>query len=234
MLKKYVIVGGSSGIGLSLVKMLYEENDDIFVLSRTWNSNELSDRVKYFEVDILSSSISWPDIGIDQIDGLVYMPGTIRLKPFTRISKAEFQEDLELNVFGAIGAIQHFLPLLKKAGGSIVLISTVAVSTGLQFHTSVALAKGALEGLAISLAAELAPTIRVNVIAPSLVATPLAERFLSSPEKIHAAEKRHALQKIGEPEDIANMIHFLLDNKGKWITGQVLRVDGGMSSIKNT
>ena len=134
---------------------------------------------------------------------------------------------------GAVKIIQQLLPALKKAEApSVVFFSTVAVQTGMPFHASIAAAKGAVEGLARSLAAELAPKIRVNCIAPSLVQTSLAEKLVNTPEKIEAGGKRHALQRIGQPNDIAAMAEFLLSDKAGWITGQVLHIDGGMSTLK--
>jgi len=169
----------------------------------------------------------------DPVDGLVYFPGSINLKPFNRLSKEEFYHDFEINVWGAINIIQKYLPLLKKSStASVVLISSVAAQTGMTFHSSVSLAKSALEGLTRSLAAEFAPAIRFNCIAPSLVNTPLSEKFINTPEKTEALKSRNPLKKIGTPENIAEAITFLLTNQSSWITGQVLAVDGGMGVIK--
>ena len=169
----------------------------------------------------------------EPIDGLVYFPGTINLKPFNRISKEEFYHDFEVNVWGAINVVQKYLPLLKKSSSaSVVFISSVAAQTGMTFHSSIALAKAGLEGLTRSLAAEFAPTIRFNCIAPSLVNTPLSEKFINTPEKTEAIKNKNPLKKIGSPEEIAEAIMFLLSNQSSWITGQVLAVDGGMGVIK--
>jgi len=170
---------------------------------------------------------------VESLDGLVYCPGSINLKPFHRIKPEAFVDDFNLQVVGAIKAAQAALPLLKKGTNpSIVLFSTVAVQSGFPFHSQVAASKGALEGLTRALAAEFAPTIRVNCIAPSITDTPLAERLLSSDEKREANAQRHPLKEIGNPDDIAHTATFLLSPKAKWITGQILHVDGGMSSIK--
>ena len=167
------------------------------------------------------------------IDGLVYFPGTINLKPFHRINQDDFTTDYTVSALGAAAFVQAYLPNLKKSeSGSVVFISTVAVGTGMPFHASVAMAKGAVEGLTRSLAAELAPKIRVNCVAPSLTDTPLAERLLGSEDKTEAAKNRNPLKKIGTPDDLAQAITFLLGENASWITGQVLAVDGGMNKLR--
>jgi NAD(P)-dependent dehydrogenase (short-subunit alcohol dehydrogenase family) len=172
-------------------------------------------------------------LDIDRLDGLVYCPGTINLKPFHRLKAEDFLEDFEINVMGAVKSIQDMLPLLKKSeNASVVMFSTIAVQQGMGFHSSVAASKGAIEGFARALAAELAPKIRVNVVAPSIVNTPLADRLLNTDDKVKASEKRHPLQKIGTADDIAAMAQLLLSDESSWITGQIMHVDGGMSAIK--
>jgi NAD(P)-dependent dehydrogenase (short-subunit alcohol dehydrogenase family) len=167
------------------------------------------------------------------LDGVVYCPGSINLKPFHRITDQEFIEEFNLNVLGAVRVVRTVLPLLKNSSqSSIVFFSTIAVQQGMPFHASIATAKGALEGLTRSLAAEYAPKIRVNCIAPSLTNTPLASRLLSTDEKKKASDERHPLKRIGEPEDLANLAAFLLSPQSSWITGQVIHVDGGLSSIR--
>lgn len=232
MSKHYLIVGGSTGIGLQLVKDLSEAGNKITVLSR--NEGELSDlsNVTHISYDVTSEEL--PELSMDALDGFVYCPGSINLKPFHRIKPADFVADFQLNVVGGIKLLQHVLPALKKAEQpSVLFFSTVAVQQGMGFHSSVAASKGAIEGLTRSLAAELAPSIRVNCIAPSVTDTPLAERLLSSAEKKEASGKRHALNRVGTPSDIANMASFLLSEKSGWITGQILGVDGGMSTLRS-
>jgi 3-oxoacyl-[acyl-carrier protein] reductase len=174
-----------------------------------------------------------PDID-EPLDGLVYFPGSINLRPFNRISEEDFMAEYKLNALGAVSVIQKYLANLKKApSASIVLISTVAATQGMPFHASISMAKSAIEGLTLALAAEFAPNIRVNAVAPSLTQTPLAEKLLNSPEKMEASDKRHPLKRVGRAEDIANAIHFLLTEKSAWMTGQILNVDGGMSTIRS-
>jgi NAD(P)-dependent dehydrogenase (short-subunit alcohol dehydrogenase family) len=170
----------------------------------------------------------------ESLDGLVYFPGTINLKPMHRTSEADFLQEYKINALGAVAVVQRYLSNMKNATPtpSIVFISTVAVSQGMNFHTSISMAKGAVEGLTLALAAELAPTIRVNAVAPSLTASPLSEKLINSPEKLEASDKRHPMRRIGQPGDVANAIVFLLGEQSAWITGQILHVDGGMSSVR--
>jgi len=225
----YVIIGGNSGIGQSISEHLLEEGHEVTVLARTNKNTPLGAR--FIAFDAIENE--WP-LGDDAIDGLVYAPGSIMLKPFHRITPTEFLSDWNTNAMGAVRALQMALPGLKKSTQpSVVLFSTVAVQTGMPFHASIAMAKGAIEGLTRSLAAEWAPTIRVNALAPSLTQTPLADKLISSPEKIEAGNKRHPLGRIGQPQDLAHAALFLLSEKSSWITGQVWSVDGGMGDIRN-
>ena len=231
-MKNYIVVGGTSGIGLAIVKKLSAEGHQVYVLSRTDRNLDGIEAVSHVAWDAtgeLMPSGDFPAV----IDGLVYCPGTVNLKPFNRLTTADFLNDYRINVEGAIRSIQFFLPQLKAAASpAIVLFSTVAVQTGMPFHSSIAVSKGAIEGLTRSLAADLAPRIRVNCIAPSLVQTALTERLTSSEEKIEASAKRHPLGRIGQPEDIAASAIYLLSDASSWMSGQILHVDGGMSGIR--
>ena len=231
--KNIFVVGGSSGIGLEIVKKLEDNQNEVFVGSRT--SETLTDypEVHHLQLDVtkdFSDLQGLPEI----LHGLVYCPGTIILKPFQRLTIADFRRDLEINLLGAVKVIQGCLKRLKKSptGASVILFSTVAVKVGMPFHASVASAKGAVEGLMKSLAAEFAPRIRVNAIAPSLTDTPLAESLLSSEDRKKASAERHPLKRIGSAQEIAGLAQHLLSDEGSWITGQVFHVDGGMSSLR--
>lgn len=231
--KNIVIIGASSGVGKALAEHIGKEGAQITSISRTEPDLPSSLNYEHHTHDVLSGDIPM-DYLPETVDGLVYCPGSINLKPFRSLNEEAFKEDFEINVIGAIRSLKPALKKMKKAEGnpSVVLFSTVAVQQGMAFHASVAAAKGAIEGLTRSLAAELSPKIRVNCIAPSLVDTPLASKILSSPERIEASNKRHPLQRIGRPEDIAKMAAFLLDDSSSWMTGQVLGVDGGMSTLR--
>lgn len=226
----YLIIGGSSGIGKAIREQLHSQGHTVYA---TFFKNEpMKSESNYHYLNVLSET---PDLDFlpDTLDGFAYCPGAIDLKPFHRISEEAIMEDFNLQVLGAVRILKLILPKLKASGkGSVVLFSTVAVQTGFPFHAQVSISKGAIEGLARSLAAELAPTIRVNVIAPSLTHTPLAEKLLSSPEKIESNGQRHPMKRIGTPEDLAEASCFLLSDKSSWITGQIIHVDGGMSSLK--
>lgn len=227
----YLVVGGSSGIGRTVVDHLIEKGNTVHVLARNQRELGVSENLTFKSWDALGDD---PDLShLESLDGVVYAPGTILLKPFHRYSNEEILNDFTINAMGAIKTLRASLPLLKKGQQpSVVLFSTVAVQTGMPFHASIAMAKGAVEGLTRSLAAEWAPQIRVNCIAPSLTDTPLAEKILASVEKKEAAAKRHPLNKVGTKEDLASAVLFLLSQESTWISGQVIHVDGGMSSIK--
>ena len=227
-MKTTLIIGASSAIGIALANQLKANGEQVIAISRN-KPNGSHDQ--FFQHDLLTDS-DLPKIeGI--IDGLVYLPGTINLKPFRGIKKQDFLNDLEINILGAIKSIQAYTANLQLSNNaSIVLYSTVAVQMGMNFHSSIAVSKGAVEGLTRALAAEFAPKIRVNCIAPSLTNTPLAEKLLNTPEKIEASNLRHPLKRVGTAVDLANATEFLLSDKSSWMSGQIMHVDGGMSSIK--
>ena len=231
-MKNILIIGGSSGIGASLVEKF--TNDPNYQVIATFNQGNIptAQNIKTFKFDVLSDTL---DLSIlpEAIDGVVYCPGSINLLPFHRIKLDAFRADFELQVMGAIKIIQTILPHLKKSiSASIVFFSTVAVQSGFNFHTQVAASKGAIEGLTRSLAAELAPKIRVNAIAPSLTDTPLASKLLGSDEKKQANAERHPLKKIGTSENMAEVVEFLLSEKSQWMSGQIMAIDGGISTLR--
>jgi len=232
--KQYLIVGGTTGIGKSLTDIITANGDKVIVASRSATERiESSDHVSVHDIDTTNSEADWSFLP-EKLDGMAFCPGSINLKPFHRFKATDFEEDFRINLVGAVNAIQAALPALKKAEkASIVLFSTVAVQRGLNFHTSIAAAKGAVEGLTRSLSAELAPGIRVNAVALSLTETPMAERLLSNDSKKEAGNARHALKRFGQPEDIAEMAAFLIGGKSSWITGQIIGVDGGMGTVQN-
>jgi len=231
MKKNILLIGGSTGIGFQVTELL-KENHNIFVASR--NKGELdTDKITHLEFDVLKDEIGNLDLP-DTIDGLVYCPGSIDLKPFKMMKTENFEKEMDLNFFGLVRCINGVLDKLKNSNqASLVFFSTVAVKVGMPFHTNVAAAKGAIEGFAKSLAAEYAPSFRVNVIAPSLTDTSLAEKLLSNEDKRKKMDQRHPLKRVGEPKDIANLAAFLLSENSSWITGQVLGVDGGLSTINS-
>ena len=230
-MKTYIIIGASSGIGLQLAKTLADKGDKVI---GTYNSHpvENSDNISYNPLNVTAPEFDlsfFPEV----IDGIVYCPGSINLKPFGRIKAEDFLSDFNLQVGGLIKILQHaFLALKKSEHASVVVFSTVAVQLGLPFHSQVSASKGAIEGLTKALSAEWAPSIRVNCIAPSLTDTPLAATLLNTDEKKAANALRHPLKKIGTASDIANMAAFLLSENAAWITGQIIHVDGGMSTVK--
>jgi len=231
-MKNYLIIGGSSGIGKSLANLLAETGHHVYATFNKHKQQSASTNIQYSHLDVMDENLHL-DFVPDNLDGLVYCPGSINLMPFTRIDPVSFEEDYKLQVLGAIKVLQAALDRLKASGNaSVVLFSTVAVQLGFNFHTQVAASKGAIEGLTRSLAAEWAPSIRVNAIAPSLTNTPLASKLLGTEHKKKANDERHPLKKVGSPEDISEMAAFLLSDKSSWMTGQIIPLDGGMSSIK--
>ncbi|PKA99988.1 NAD(P)-dependent dehydrogenase (short-subunit alcohol dehydrogenase family) [Flavobacteriaceae bacterium MAR_2009_75] len=227
MKKNILVIGGSQGIGFSLINLL--KNDyNLFVFSRTVGQLSTGD-ITHIQFDVLNDDLE-TNLLPESLDGFVYCPGSINLKPFKMMSHDTFEKDMRINFFAMVKVLKGIVSKLSN-GSSLVFFSTVAVASGMPYHTSIAAAKGALEGFVKSFAAEHAPKIRANIIAPSLVDTPLSSRFLSSDKKRAQMAERHPLKKIGSPNDIAAMAKFLLDDESKWITGQVIGVDGGLSTL---
>ena len=228
--KNILIIGASSGIGHEIARRIVEEGGRVFGAGQ--HKPDLD--VEFFEWNALDPRDEAFNGLPEVLHGLIYCAGTINLKPFNRLSLANFTTDWQMNALGAVAAIQPNITRLKKAeGAGVVLFSSVAANTGFSFHTSISMAKGALQGLAIALAAEYAASsIRFNVIAPSLTDTPLAQNLLSSDDKRESSAKRHPLGRFGQPSDIAAAATYLASDEASWITGQVLGVDGGLGNLK--
>lgn len=223
------MIGGSYGIGLPLVKILNKEFN-VHVACRT-NDQLQSENVNFIKFDALTDEFDNTLIP-DEIHGFVYLPGSINLRPFKGLSVEAFKQDLEINLISLIKVLKTVIPnLIAADSSSIVLMSTVAVQRGMPFHSSVSASKGAIEGLTKSLAAEYAPKIRVNAVAPSIVDTPLANRFLNNDLKIEKSALKHPMKRVGNSTDIAETINFLLSEKSSWMTGQIIGVDGGTSTL---
>ena len=228
----YLIIGASSGIGKQLATQLATAGNRVYGTYNSTEGNSSNDSLSYHQLNVLDDTLDL-DFLPDTLDGIAYCPGSINLKPFGRITPEDFVDDYKLQVVGAIRVIQSLFTKLRKSGsGSIVLFSTIAVQNGFPYHSQVSASKGAIEGLTKALAAEFSPKIRVNCIAPSLTDTPLASNLMSSDEKKEANAAKNPMKRNGEATDIANMAEFLLSDKANWITGQVMHVDGGYSTIK--
>ncbi|MBS1978471.1 MAG: SDR family oxidoreductase [Bacteroidetes bacterium] len=231
-MRNIVIIGASSGIGRALAQQLTQEGDHVY---GTYNKGSIQGPeglTGYSHLDVLNEEADFSFLP-DTIDGLAYCPDAVTLKPFHRLRPEDFMADYKLQVLGAIRSIQASLPKMKNSPTpSIVMFSTVAVQTGFNFHSMVSASKGAIEGLTRALAAELAPKIRVNCIAPSVTDTPLAASLLNTPEKREASAQRHPLKRIGQAEDVASLAAFLLSARSGWLTGQVIHADGGISSLR--
>lgn len=223
-MNKVLVVGGSSGIGAALINQLKDKAIEVVNISRRPLSGVTS-----YELNVLEDDL--PDI--DDLSSIVYCPGSINLKPINSLKSEVMMDDYRINVIGAVRTIQKYNRVLAKAdNASIVLFSTVAVSQGMPFHASVAAAKGAVEGLTLSLAAEFAPKIRVNAIAPTITDTPLASHLLRNDKMIEKMQDRHPLKRILSADEIASMASYLLSEDARGISGQIMRVDAGMSTIR--
>ncbi|WP_299100941.1 SDR family NAD(P)-dependent oxidoreductase [uncultured Winogradskyella sp.] len=227
-MKRLIIIGGSKGIGNAIISSLLSSYDEIVNISRT-SPEDSHPNLKHYDCDILTDEL--PDF--DEADGLVYCPGSINLKPINRLSVDDFKNDFDINVIGAVKAIQKYLPALKNGNKpSIVLFSTVAAKLGMPFHASVAASKSAIEGLTKSLGAELAPNIRVNAIAPTVTDTELASKLLRNERMIDNMNERHPLKKYLQPKEVADMAGFLLSEKAASMSGQIFEMDCGIVSFK--
>lgn len=226
-MKTILIIGGSKGIGKALIQMVIKDHK-VINISRT--KPEISHpNLQHYSCDIVTDEL--PEI--DSINSLVYCPGSINLKPISRLKLEDFKQDFEINVMGAVKSIQKYLPALKKNdSASILLFSTVAATLGMPFHASIATAKSGIEGLVKSLGAELSPSIRINAIAPTITDTSLASKLLRNEAMIEKITDRHPLKKILNPQEVAEMASFLLSNKASSISGQVLKMDCGMVTFK--
>jgi NAD(P)-dependent dehydrogenase (short-subunit alcohol dehydrogenase family) len=226
-MKTIIVIGGSKGIGFAIIKTLID-NHKIINISRT--EPELSHlNLTHFTCDVLHDELPM----IEAADGLIYCPGSINLKPISRLSLDDFREDFEINVLGAVKSIHKYLPLLKNGNKpSIILFSTVAAKLGMPFHASIATAKSGVEGLVKSLGAELAPILRINAIAPTITNTQLASKLLRNDKMIENIKERHPLKKFLNPDEVAAMAEFLMSDKAASISGQVFEMDCGIVSFK--
>ena len=226
-MKTIIVIGGSKGIGNAIVTTLLE-NHKVINISRTAPETK-HDNLTHYGCDVIKDEL--PDI--PEADSLIYCPGSINLKPISRLSLDDFKADFEINVLGAVKAIQKYLPVLKKGNHpSILLFSTVASKLGMPFHASIATAKSGVEGLVKSLGAELAPTIRVNAIAPTVTDTELASKLLRNDKMIENITERHPLKKYLSPKEVADMAEFLILDKSASISGQIFEMDCGIVTFK--
>jgi NAD(P)-dependent dehydrogenase (short-subunit alcohol dehydrogenase family) len=226
-MKTIIMVGGSRGIGKATVEALLS---DYKVINISRNASEIQHaNLTHYSCDVLTDELP----SIENADGLIYCPGSINLKPFKRLTLEDFRNDFEINVIGAIKSIQAYSPaLLNSESGSIVLFSTVATAMGMPFHASVATAKSAVEGLMKSVAADLAPKVRVNAIAPTITQTDLAAKLLRNERMVENTIQRHPLKKFLEPTEVATMAKYLISDVSKSISGQVFKLDCGIVSLK--
>lgn len=237
MARTAIVIGGAGGIGWALARRLSAEGWGLHLIGRTQASLEAAAEEvggSWAVADVRDASALSAAVAAapGPVGGLAYAVGTITLKPLGRVSAEDARSDFEINALGAMTAIQAALPALKAEGGSVVLFSSVAVGQGFANHASIAMAKGAVEGLTRALATELAPKVRVNCVAPSLTQTPLAAPLTSNAQMAGAIAALHPMQRLGTPEDIAAAAAFLLGDDAGWMTGQVLGVDGGRSTLR--
>jgi NAD(P)-dependent dehydrogenase (short-subunit alcohol dehydrogenase family) len=226
-MKTVIIIGGSKGIGKATISELIQDHK-IINISRT--APELTHQnLKHYNCDVINDDL--PEI--KEADALIYCPGSINLKPISRLSIDDFKSDFEINVLGAVKAIQKYLKILSESSNaSIVLFSTVASTLGMPFHASIATAKSGVEGLVKSLGAELAPKIRINAIAPTVTDTELASKLLRNERMINNIIERHPLKKYLQPQEVAQMATYLISENAKSISGQIFKLDSGIVSFK--
>ncbi|MDC0532188.1 SDR family oxidoreductase [Candidatus Pelagibacter ubique] len=235
MLEKYLIFGATGSVGSSLAEQLKNSGNDIHLIAR--NENEVKTIAEklgctYTVADVLEEGfIEKVKSDISEIKGIAYCVGSIDLKPLRMVTEADMNKCMKLNLYSAIEAIKGFQESLKKNKGSVVLFSTVAAQRGFTNHTIIASAKAAVEGLTVTLAAEFAPHIRVNCIAPSLSKSKIAEPMLKNPAIAEGIAKAHPLKRLGEGKDSAALAKFLITEESSWITGQIIAVDGGRSKL---
>ena len=226
-MKNIVIIGGSKGIG-SAILMQQLQSNQVINISRTAPDVSHSN-LTHYAVDVLQDPL--PDI--ENVDTLIYCPGSINLKPIGNLSISDFKNDFEINVIGAVKAIQKYLPALRKGQQpSILLFSTVAAKLGMPFHASIATAKAGVEGLVKSLGAELASVVRVNAIAPTITETSLAAGILRNDRMKENMIERHPMKGYLKPDEVAHMANFLISEEAKSISGQVFALDYGIASFK--
>lgn len=229
-MRQYLIIGGSNGIGKALVEELSQNDQHQVTASyHTTQPHTGKPNVHYFPLNVENIDVdTLPNF--DRLDGLVYLPGTLNLKPFKRVDVSIIQKDFSINVLGAVQILQHYQAQLK--GGSVVLVSSIAAQIGYNFHTSIALSKGAIEALTKTLAAEWAGSTRVNCVAPSLTQTGLTSHILSNEDKVQHYNAKNPSKRIGQAKDIADVIAFLLSDPSQYITGTIIPVDGGDGNIR--
>ena len=225
-MKKHLVVGGSGGIGKAIINQLPNE-DEIINISR--REPEIDRKITHYSIDVLNDDL--PEL--EGINSIIYCPGSINLKPINSLKLEDFQNDFNINVLGAVRVIKAYHRDLKRNDGSIVMFSTVASKMGMPFHSSVAAAKSGVEGMAKSLAAELAPKVRVNVIAPTVTDTPLAEHLLRNEKSQESTKERHPLKRYLQPNEIASMATYLVSDQAKGMTGQIIGIDAGIGSVRS-